>query len=112
MHRALSRFRVAPLLLALAACATAPDRPSNSLEARMEGRFDYRCQNGERIEVRFAANAGVAALIRADGTRHELQRQETSAGFVYQQGDVQISGNDRLLTLVAPDVGTVSCQMI
>ncbi len=109
-----------PLMLAslalVAACATTPPRadgrgPGNTLDARMQGNFNYRCANGETIEVRFAADAGVAVLIR--GTeRTELQRKPTSSGFIYQNGQTMIMGKDQRIDMVVPGAGQVQCTLI
>lgn len=101
---------IAALLpLGLAACET-PQRPGNTLDARMQGQFFYRCTNGDRVEVRFAADAGVAVLIRGD-ERLEMQRKPTASGFVYQSGQTMMMGNNNQLEINAPGLPPLQCRM-
>ncbi len=107
MRLALAAAIVLPI--GLAACET-PQRPSNTMDARMEGQFFYRCANGERVEMRFTPTAGVAVLIRGD-SRTELQRMPTASGFVYQSGETQVMGNAHSLEINTPGQPPLQCHM-
>lgn len=97
------------LPLAVAACQT-PHRPGNTLDARMDGQFFYSCTNGDRVEMRVAAEAGVAVLIRGE-ERLEMQRKPTASGFIYQSGQTMMLGNNNQLEINAPGLPTLQCRM-
>lgn len=86
-------------LLLLAGCTGdgAPP-PRNNVDGVVMGTMVYRCANGERVEVRFTPDAGVASLMRAGGNI-EMQRQPTMRGFVYVGPGAQIEGNERQMTM-------------
>jgi hypothetical protein len=112
--RRLSLAAGAVLLAALAACSTPQQnprmQPDQELDRPKQGSFFYNCENGDRVEVRFAPEAGVAVLIRG-GERKELQQQRMTVGFMYSAGGTSIDGRGDRMQMTIPGFSSVQCQL-
>lgn len=82
--------------------------PGGGGDPVLEGTFFYRCENGDRIEVRFFPNQGVATLQRG-GRSHEMTQQPTSRGFIFKGADYQIQGRDQNLQLIPTNEAPIAC---
>lgn len=74
-------------------------------------RVAFRCDDGQAIEVRFAARAGVAALARG-GRTTELQQQPSGSGFRYEGAGVTLTGKGDTLMLAVGQAAPVRCRAV
>jgi hypothetical protein len=82
--------------------------PGGGGDPVLEGTFGYRCENGERIEVRFFPNQGVATIERG-GRSHEMTQQPTSRGFIFKGTDYMVQGRDQNLQLIPTNEAPIAC---
>jgi membrane-bound inhibitor of C-type lysozyme len=73
--------------LALSACANTPS-PAAADDVR---RVQYRCDNGETVEVHYVVDRGRATL-RRGGRSLELQQHPAASGFYYVNGPHALRG--------------------
>lgn len=93
--------------LVLGACATEPPPPVGSAYAPMN-RVAYACQNGEKLEVRFFPNQGVAVLVR-DGRTQELQETRTASGVAYEGDGVTLRGKGKEMLVQTRGAAPLNC---
>jgi len=100
------------IALSLTACAPAtPTLPASGAgEATGLRTVFYRCDDGERIEVRFFALQGVAVLVR-DGRTLEMQQIPGGSGFAYESAAVRLRGQGEALTLSTPVTPALHCRV-
>ncbi len=104
---------IALLALLLAGCAPLASAPParGAGEATGLRTVFYRCDDGERIEVRFFALQGVAVLVR-DGRTLELQQVPAGSGFAYEGAAVRLQGQGEALTLSTPVMPSLACRVL
>ena len=95
---------VAALAVGLAACQTA----SESALSTPQKRVQFRCANGEDVEMRFFPEQGVAVLVRA-GETLELQQQPSASGFIYGGGTVTVRGKGSELRIEIGRMVPIRC---
>ena len=95
------------LLAGLAACA--PQSPSNTLDARMAGTFNWMCGGSTPATVTFHPDAKLADLT-INGQTTQLLRMPTSRGWLYQFGATQISGGPERMQISSPEHGNLDCR--
>jgi membrane-bound inhibitor of C-type lysozyme len=61
-------------------------------------RFEYNCDNGESVAMRFFPQQGVASLVRG-GQTSELTQQRTPRGFTYSGGPTTLRVTDDRLSM-------------
>ena len=93
------------LTLSLAACQTASDSALPTPQTRVQ----FRCANGEDVEMRFFPEQGVAVLVRA-GETLELQQQPSASGFIYGGGPVTVRGKGSELRIEVGRMVPILCQ--
>jgi cholesterol transport system auxiliary component len=81
----------------------------NPGEPTGERRVSYRCDNGERIEMRFFPLQGVGVLLR-NGNTMELQQEPAATGFRYINGPSTVYGKGDELRLEIGRMVPIQCQ--
>ncbi len=97
------------LRIALASLLAGCQSADYSALSTPQTRVQFRCANGEDIEMRFFPLQGVAVLVRA-GTTLELHPQPAASGFVYSDGPTTVRGEGRKLTIEAAHMDPICCQ--
>lgn len=72
-------------ILLLSGCAGTSSSTSPPVKPPKQTTVQYKCENGELVEVRFFPDQGVGVLVR-DGKTMELQQQPAASGFLYRNG--------------------------
>lgn len=75
-----------------------------------ESRGTWTCDNGEKIELRFFPDQGIAVLVRG-GQNLEMQSVPTGSGFKYVSGPTQIQGKGEELMLNVGMMATATCKL-
>lgn len=87
-------------VLALAACATAPEAPTE---------VTYECDRGDPLVVVYDRDAGTAVLVRGDD-RVTLAQEPVGSGFAYRAGPTAIRGKGDDLTVEIGRMVPLQCR--
>lgn len=102
------RMATACAALLMAGCAV-PSASEPDSEPTGERRVDFRCANGETVQLRFFPQQGVAVLVRG-GSMVELQQQPAASGFVYANGPTTVRGKGDDLILEIGRMVPIRCR--
>lgn len=94
-------------VIGAAACVQPPPVPPPPPQQRT----DYRCSNGESLQVRFFPLQGVAVLVR-DGKTRELQQQPAASGFLYTDDPLTVRGKGAALSIESAGAATLDCTAV
>ncbi len=100
------RHFLAPVALAATLVVAACSEPESTTVA--ESSSGWTCANGERIELLFYPDRGLAVLVRA-GQNLEMQAVPAGSGFSYASGPTTIRGSGNELQLTV-GMSTTSCR--
>lgn len=70
--------------------------------------MQFKCSNGEQIEVRFFPAQGVGVLVRG-GNAIELQQMPSASGYVYSNGPNTVRGKGNELTVEVGRMVPIQC---
>lgn len=93
-----------PFALLLAGC-TVTAGSTESVALRV---VQFKCSNGEQIEMRFFPARGVGVLVRG-GNAIELQQMPSASGFVYSNGPNTVRGKGNELTVEIGRMVPIQC---
>lgn len=93
--------------LALAGCASEPQRPAPSPTMQAEDPTRYACNDGTFLSVRFRDDAALVTLV--DGAIVSLPRAAAGAGFRYASERMELRGRDDAATWSTRGSAATSC---
>lgn len=98
-------------VLMLSALLTACAAPAPQGEPTGERRVQYRCSQGETVEVRYFPLQGVAVLVR-QGKPMELQQQPVASGFLYSSGPHAVRGKGDDIQIEVGRMVPLACKAL
>jgi membrane-bound inhibitor of C-type lysozyme len=98
----------APMTGGAAAQAASPAAaPPGASPARRD--VNYRCEDGQALQLRFFPQHGVAVLVR-DGQTLEMQQEPAASGFLYRAGQTVVRGQGNEMRLEIARRAPVVCR--
>ncbi|MBK7365397.1 MAG: MliC family protein [Nitrosomonas sp.] len=71
----------------------------------------FKCTNGEQVEMRFFRTQGVGVLVRA-GKTVELQQKRSASGFWYSNGPHTVRGKGNEITIEIGRMMPIHCTAV
>lgn len=100
-------IRTALVPLALAGCASDPQRPAPSPATEAADPTRYACDDGGFLSVRFTGEAALVTLV--DGSTVTLPRQPAGSGFRYASDRMELRGKGDAATWSARGSAPTPC---